>query len=227
MAPRPLNHHGKPRLNGTIKSSWSGHGARSGCIYPSASTTSSYSRHSFLWRNLHIPPRRPSRPKTKPRPSSPRALGSGARMQELHHLKDLHATVEARALDTDAKATMLRTAIWENHTQGGLQLARMTKEMEKAIHYTPHVGRAVKHIRGTDPTFAPHHTPQPQKNMGTLGLTEHNIRNTITNNTPLPLGEKNTINGNKPHNDTYTAPLEAFPHSTCTRKSGHTLLFRT
>ncbi len=41
------------------------------------------------------------------------------RMQELHHLEDLHATVETRALDTNAKATMLRTAICENHTQGG------------------------------------------------------------------------------------------------------------
>ena len=69
------------------------------------------------------------------------------KMQELHHLKDLHATVEARALDTNAKATMLRTAIWENHTQGGLQLAQMTKEMEKALYYTPHVGRAAKHIQ--------------------------------------------------------------------------------
>ena len=59
------------------------------------------------------------------------------RRQELHHLKDLHATVEARALDTNAKATMLRTAIWENHTQGGLQLARMTNDMEKALNYTP------------------------------------------------------------------------------------------
>jgi hypothetical protein len=69
------------------------------------------------------------------------------RMQELHHLKDLHATVEARALDTNAKATMLRTAIWENHTQGGLQLEQRTKEMEKALQKSTHLGRAGKHLQ--------------------------------------------------------------------------------
>ena len=96
-------------------------------------------------------------------------------MQELHHLKDLHATVEARALDTNAKATMLRTAIWENHTQGGLQLARMTKELEKALHYTQHIGRAAKHIQWHNSHFCT--TLNNHKtNMGTIGLTEHNIR---------------------------------------------------
>ena len=126
-------------------------------------------------------------------------------MQELHHLKDLHATVETRDLGTNAKATMLRTAIWENHTQGGLQITRMTKELEKALHNTEHVGRAAKHSDwhkahfGT--TLHNHKT-----NMATSGLSEHNIRNSITNNTILPLDKKNTTNGNKQHNDTSTPP---------------------
>ena len=84
---------------------------------------------------------------------------------------------------------MLRTAIWENHTQGGLQLARMTKELEKALHYTQHIGRAAKHIQWHNSHFCT--TLHNHKtNMGTIGLTEHNIRNTITNNTPLPLDKK-------------------------------------
>ncbi len=124
-------------------------------------------------------------------------------MQELHHLKDLHATVETRDLDTNAKATMLRTAIWENHSQGGLQTTRMTKELRKAIHDTQHIGRAAKHADwhrahfGT--TLHNHRTT-----MGNIGLTEDNIRTSITNNTPLPLDKKTTTNGNKQHNDTST-----------------------
>jgi hypothetical protein len=110
-------------------------------------------------------------------------------MQELHHLKDLHATVEARALDTNAKATMLRTAIWENHAQGGLQLEHMAKEMEKALQKSPHFGRAVKHIQWHKSHFCTT-LHNHKKNMATLGLTEHNLRNTITNNTPLPLDKK-------------------------------------
>ena len=56
-------------------------------------------------------------------------------MQELHHLKDLHAPIEARALDINADATMLRTAIRENHAQGGLQVKRMKHEMDHAIRF--------------------------------------------------------------------------------------------
>ena len=51
------------------------------------------------------------------------------RMEELHHLKDLDAQVEARALDHNSQATMLRTAIWENHNQVGLQHRRLQQEL--------------------------------------------------------------------------------------------------
>ena len=107
-------------------------------------------------------------------------------MADLQHLKNIHAHTEARNLTTTAHAAMLRTALWENHAQGGIQWTRMKQELIHAQQHSPHLGRAGKHH-----DWHNHHMATTLHNhkqqMATQNIDQHHIRQTLTKQAQLPL----------------------------------------
>ena len=51
-------------------------------------------------------------------------------MDNLHHLRNFGSKAEARALTRNADAAMLRTALWEKATQGGIPWRHLQQEQE-------------------------------------------------------------------------------------------------
>ena len=107
-------------------------------------------------------------------------------MQDLQHLKGLGSPIEARTLEHNASAAMLRTAIWENATQGGIPWADMQQNHQQAIRHTEFTVRAARqaawhqlHIAST--------IHQHVQDMKKRQIHKHNIRLQITRQAPLPL----------------------------------------
>ncbi len=52
-------------------------------------------------------------------------------MEDLQHLRNLGARVKARSLQRNAVAAMLRTEMWENTAQGGIQWHQVQRVRDK------------------------------------------------------------------------------------------------
>ncbi len=63
-------------------------------------------------------------------------------MEDLRRLHNLSSRVDARSLQRNADAAMLRTALWENAAQGGITWRQMQTEHDRSHRATPHVIRA-------------------------------------------------------------------------------------
>ena len=66
------------------------------------------------------------------------------RTTDLQHLKDIGAPIEARSLEHNAAAAMLRTALWENSPEGGIPWAAMQHHHQYIMSQTEYVTRSAK-----------------------------------------------------------------------------------
>ena len=114
------------------------------------------------------------------------------RMLDLQHLKDIGAPIEARSLERNAAAAMLRTAFWENSLEGGIPWAAMQHHHHYSMSQTGDVARSARqadwhrlHIAST--------VQQHIQNMRRNKMDKNSIRLELTKQSPLPLTKEDHL----------------------------------
>ena len=90
----------------------------------------------------------PPKPTLQAENRAQKAIAAGpkgwCRMQDIQHLKDIGSPIEARSLEFNTVAAMLRTAFWENTAEGGIPWAVMHHHHQHALRHSEFTLRAAR-----------------------------------------------------------------------------------
>ncbi len=136
-------------------------------------------------------------------------------MEDLQHLHNLGSREEARSLQRNADAAMLRTALWENTAQGGIDWHQMQRERERGYRAMRHVTRSARQAdwhRNHIATIIHHHI----SSIAAQSLSQRGIRESLTKESPPFSPQRTTFEGKLAAINLATHRYETNPRTTHT-----------